>query len=99
MAQTILEYEPASFRGTSPLVYLTSAGSHPIPETRTSDDTTLFLNVHFVVLYGDTEGEVYNERDATDLLDDMDAALRQALADHRRLEDKWQFASYAGRSQ
>jgi hypothetical protein len=92
------QYEPASYGARSPIVFLRPSGSSTQGHTRTDDDTTFYVELHVLALYGDMVGKVYNEEAATDLLDDIEQQVRDAVKIKRRVEGKWQDLSIDGRT-
>jgi hypothetical protein len=91
------KYEPANYNKRSPIVFLRPAGSEHPRHTRVSD-SDFFIEAHLLVLYADLDSGTYNEEDSTDLLDDLEQQLTEAVDTKRRVADKWQDLSILGRS-
>ncbi len=91
-------YEPANYNKRSPIVFLRPAGSEHPRKTRVSD-SDFFVEAHLLVLYADLNNGTYNEEDSTDLLDDLEQQLVEAVDTKRRVDNKWQDLSIYARSE
>lgn len=91
------KYEPANYNQRSPIVFLRPAGSEHPRMTRVSN-SEFFVEAHILVLYADMTNSAYNEEDATDLLDDLEQQLTEAVDTKRVVANKWQDLSIVGRS-
>jgi hypothetical protein len=91
------QYEPATYNGVSPIVFLRSDGSEHEEITKATN-SDFFIQVHILTLYGDVQGGTYNEEDATDLLDDVEQELSAAVETKRVVRDKWQKLFFVNRS-
>ena len=91
-------YEPADFKGKSPVVYLCSDGSDRPPFTNAGIKTTFYFNLHLLVLYADLEGKLWYEKDAADGLDDLECQLTDAMTQKRMTPGKWKNLFRDGRS-
>ena len=100
-AQAVYAGQVASFDGQYSVVVVSSAGSE-----RTDNDTTqataLFINLDVFVVYADSENG-FDEMDAEDALDDIEAAVAAWVADNATRVPTastvgWTGLEYAGRT-
>lgn len=91
------DYEPATYFGRSPVVFLRPDGVEHEEVTKALN-SDFFIQVHIMTLYADLQGNVYNEENATDLLDDIESELSAAVQTKRVVTNKWQKLSYERRS-
>lgn len=90
------KYEPSSYGGHSPVIFLASAGAEH-PEVTKKINSEFFVEVHLLTLYKDKDG-VYTEEQAADLLDDMEQRLSETVETKRVVANKWQKLSFEARS-
>lgn len=95
-ADDFYKYEPASYHGHSPVVFLASSGAEH-PEVTKALNSVFFVDVHLLALYKDSAG-VYTEEQAADLLDDLEQTLSSAVEAKRVVANKWQKLSIEARS-
>lgn len=95
-ANDFYEYEPSSYKGHSPVIFLAPGGAEH-PERTRAIDSEFFVEVHLLTLYKDKDG-VYTEKEATDLLDDMEQTLSSIVQTKRVVANKWQKLSFEARS-
>lgn len=89
-------YEPSSYGGHSPVIFLASAGAEH-PEVTKKINSAVFIEVHMLTLYKDSNG-VYTEQQAADALDDLENRLSQTVETKRVVANKWQKLSFEARS-
>lgn len=89
-------YEPSSYGGHSPVIFLASAGAEH-PEVTKKINSDFFIEVHMLTLYKDSNG-VYTEQQAADALDDLENRLSQTVETKRVVANKWQKLSFEARS-
>lgn len=95
-ADDFYKYEPSSYNGHSPVIFLASAGAEH-PEVTKALNSVFFVEVHLLTLYKDKDG-VYTEEQAADLLDDMEQKLSETVETKRVVAGKWQKLSFEARS-
>ena len=89
------DYAPHDFAGVSPVFYISSSGSEPVPFTGKGVKNKFHLNVHLLALY--SSNDAYTEAEAENALDDLENQLRQTIAANRKTAD-WQDIRYAGKT-
>lgn len=97
-AQDFYAFEPADYKGRSPVVFLSSGGASHNKTVLKALDSTFFVNVHLLTLYADMQASTYNEEDASDLLDDMEQQLSAAVEAKPVYPTKWQELAYEDRT-
>ncbi len=75
---TVYAYQVADLKGFSPVVALTSGGTTRDRVTMRGSKATVEIDVHLFVLHTDRKAG-WTERDAEDLLDDLEAAIAEAI--------------------
>ena len=98
--QATYHYKPHSFQSQSPVVYITSSGSFPVALTGRGFTGPVYVNLHICTLYATAAGEqfIYTEEAAEDTMDDIEAEIRNALKDKRRVDALWQGLKWSQRS-
>lgn len=94
--QQLYRYQIGDFRGQSPVGVLTSAGTKRERMTFMGSKATFFFDLHLFVLYADP-GTTWDEEDAEDALDDIEAEVAALLDANQRSAD-WEAIDYADRS-
>lgn len=83
-AQKVYAYQVSDFSQEAPIVYITSSGSDRQLLTGRGFSNAFSLNVHTFVLYpSEHTGKNYNEQNAEDILDQLEAQIAQAVLDIR----------------
>jgi len=94
-AQAVYGYRRGDFQGMTAIVSVLSEGSarHNLPR---EEGNKVYLGLYLFVLYSD--GADWNEDDAEDCLDEIEALIAETLAVYRRHPGYWQCIDYADRS-
>ena len=100
LLQDAYHYKPHTFEGQSPVIYITSSGTNTRWLTGQGFQNSIYVNLHICTLYASTLGETiaYQEEQAEDLLDDIEAAIRNVLKDNAAVAGHWQGLRYFDRS-
>lgn len=96
-AQAVYGYQPADFRGQSPVVTISSGPIMRPPMTIAGNAVECILDIHVFVLYDD--GGTWNEDDAEDRLDLIECTIADTLQTYRRHPNYWQRAVYEGETE
>lgn len=94
--QQLYRYQVGDFRGQSPVGVLTSAGTKRERMTFMGSKATFYFDLHLFVLYADP-GTTWDEEDAEDALDDIEAEVA-ALLDANQRTTNWEALDYAERT-
>jgi hypothetical protein len=85
----VYDYQPATFDKQSPVVTVSSGGSVRPILTHRGTRSTFTIYIHVFVLYAD-KNSGWNEQNAEDRLDLIEAEITQVLSDHKREENYWE---------
>ena len=98
-AKAVYDYQVGDFVDGSPVVAVTSAGSHRQPFTFKGSRPTFFLNIEVFVLYADPDATpVWTEADAEDAIDALEMEIADAISGHVTEEGYWSHMKYETRS-
>lgn len=95
--QVTYNYPRADILGQTPLVDVASRGSYREHFTGEGTADAFYFDITTLVLYSD--GSTWNEDDAEDKLDAIDAAIADVLEANRRVSGYWRMIEQDGKSE
>lgn len=97
IAQAVYAYRIGDFAGASPVVVVSSGGSRRERLSFQGQRPVYYLTIHVFVLYNDEAG-TWDESDAEDALDGIEAGVNNVVAANPSLSDFWISLAHSDRS-